>query len=101
MRSALRAVICSAVPGQPVPEVPVRRLSALMDVPRGPHHRSARSPAAASSVRQLTVGVLDEAAGADPATVWARRIAPAAVPGSVLTSASGRPRPPPIPADRR
>lgn len=87
--SAMRAVIRSAVPGEPVPDIPVRRLSALMDIPEdlisiGP------VPGRGAGVRLLTIG--QAAQTADPATVWAQRIAPAAMPGSALTGIRvGRP----------
>ena len=87
--SAMRAVIRSAAPGEPVPDIPVRRLSALMDIPEdlisiGP------VPGRGAGVRLLIIGQADEKT--DPATVWAARIAPAAMPGSVLTGVRiGRP----------
>lgn len=86
---AMRAIIRSTVPGKPVPDIPKRSLSALMDVPEddidiGP------VPGRGASVRLLQVGKPDESA--DPATVWARRIAPLAMPDTTLTSVrSGRP----------
>lgn len=86
---AMRAVIRSAVPGRPVPEVSVKDLSALMDIPEdlisiGP------VPGRGAGVRLLIIGQADEKT--DPATVWAARIAPAAMPGSVLTGVRiGRP----------
>ncbi|MDT9686398.1 hypothetical protein RND61_30650 [Streptomyces sp. TRM76323] len=80
--SAMRAVIRSAIPGEPVPDISVRRLSALMDVPEdliavGP------VPGRGASVRLLTVGTADEAL--DARTVWATRIAPLAMPGATIT----------------
>lgn len=87
--TAMRAVIRSAVAGQPVPDISIKRLSALMDVPEdlisiGPV--SGRG----ASVRLLKVGQQDENRG--PAAVWADKIAPAAMPGTVLTSVrTGRP----------
>jgi hypothetical protein len=87
--NAMRAVIRSAGAGRPVPDISLRALSALMDVPEeqisiGP------VPGRGASVRLLTIGT-PELAG-DPATVWAQRIAPAAMPGAVLTSVRvGRP----------
>lgn len=82
-RDAMRAVIRSIVPGEPVPEVSVRRLSALMDVPEdvisvGP------VPGRGASVRLLTIGTADEAL--DAHTVWATRIAPVAMPGATITA---------------
>ncbi|WP_411575136.1 hypothetical protein [Streptomyces fradiae] len=80
--SAMRAVIRSVIPGEPVPDISVRRLSALMDVPEdliavGP------VPGRGASVRLLTVGTADEAL--DARTVWATRIAPLAMPGATIT----------------
>lgn len=86
---SMRAVIRSTVPGEPVPDISIRRLSALMDVPEeeiaiGP------VPGRGASVRRLTIGKPDEAA--DLATLWAKRIAPAAMQGSVLVGMRvGRP----------
>ncbi|GIH91917.1 hypothetical protein ACFFMN_34080 [Planobispora siamensis] len=81
--ASIRATIRSAAAGQPVPDISIRRLSALMDVPEeligiGP------VPGRGAGVRCLTIGTA-AAAAADPATVWAQRIAPAAMPGTVLT----------------
>ncbi|NEC40133.1 hypothetical protein [Streptomyces rubrogriseus] len=81
--SAMRAVIRSTVPGEPVPDISVRRLSALMDVPEdliavGP------VPGRGASVRQLSVGTADEAL--DARTLWATRIAPLAMPGASITA---------------
>ncbi|MFE3454999.1 hypothetical protein ACFXJ8_39355 [Nonomuraea sp. NPDC059194] len=87
--TSMRAVIRSAIAGHPVPDISIKRLSALMDVPEeaitiGP------VPGRGASVRLLTVGKPDEAS--DPATVWAQRIAPTAMPGAVLTGVRvGRP----------
>ncbi|MEV4180157.1 hypothetical protein AB0J28_01760 [Streptosporangium canum] len=87
---ALRAVIRCAVPGEPVPDISVRRLSALMDIPEeeitiGP------VPGRGASVRLLRVGQADETE-LDAAAVWAKRIAPTAMPGTVLTGIRiGRP----------
>ncbi|MET8145677.1 hypothetical protein ABZU32_35700 [Sphaerisporangium sp. NPDC005288] len=87
--SAMRAVIRSAVAGRPVPDISIRALSALMDVPEdqigiGP------VPGRGASMRRLTIGTPDM--HADPATVWAQQIAPTAMPGAVLTSVRiGRP----------
>ncbi|WP_133306024.1 hypothetical protein [Microbispora triticiradicis] len=67
----------------------IRNLSALMDVPEdlidiGP------VPGRGAGVRRLTIGTPD--LHSDPATVWAQRIAPLAMPGAVLTSVRiGRP----------
>lgn len=80
--NAMRAVIRSVIPGEPVPDISVRRLSALMDVPEdliavGP------VPGRGASVRLLTVGTADEAL--DARTMWATRIAPLAMPGATIT----------------
>ncbi|MFC4122031.1 hypothetical protein [Nonomuraea zeae] len=86
---AMRAIICSTVPGQPVPDISKKRLSALMNVPEnditiGP------VPGCGSAYQFITVGQPDE--DRTPATVWADKIAPKAMPGTVLTSVrSGRP----------
>ncbi|MFE1713191.1 hypothetical protein ACFW82_24525, partial [Streptomyces sp. NPDC058728] len=79
---SMRAVIRSAAPGEPVPDIAKRRLSALMDIPEeqivvGP------VPGRGASVRLLTVGTADTAL--DAHTVWATRIAPLAMPGAVIT----------------
>lgn len=87
--SSMRAIIRSAITGKAVPSISVRDLSALMDVPEdqitiGP------VPGRGASVRLLQVGQPDE--GRDPASIWAKRIAPVAMPGTMLTSVrSGRP----------
>lgn len=80
---AMQAVIRSAAPGEPVPDIAVRRLSALMDVPQdlisiGP------VPGRGASVQLLTVGQADESA--DAKTIWAQRIAPVAMPGATITA---------------
>lgn len=86
--SSMRAMIRSTTPGQPVPDIAVRRLSALMDIPEdlisiGP------VPGRGAGVRRLTIGRPEEE---DLATVWAKRIAPAAMQGAVLTGVRiGRP----------
>lgn len=87
--NAMRAVIRSATAGRPVPDISVRDLSALTDVPED--QIDIRGvPGRGASVRQLTIGTPD--IGRDPATVWAQRIAPVAMPGAVLTSVRvGRP----------
>ncbi|GAA3172308.1 hypothetical protein [Nonomuraea roseoviolacea] len=86
---SLKAVIRSATPGRPVPNIDVKDLSAAMNIPEdlikiGP------VPGRGASVRLLKVGQQEE--DRDPASVWASRIAPLAMPGTVLTSVrSGRP----------
>ncbi|WP_119931815.1 hypothetical protein [Bailinhaonella thermotolerans] len=87
--ASMRAVIRSAATGHPVPDISIRRLSALMDIPEeeigiGP------VPGRGAGLRRLTIGTADQ--HQDPATVWAQRIAPAAMPGAVLTGVRvGRP----------
>jgi hypothetical protein len=81
--NAMRAIIRSAVPGQPVPEISVRHLSALMDVPQdlisiGP------VPGRGAGVQRLAVGEADEEV-LDAKTFWAQRIAPLAMPGAAIT----------------
>ncbi|MFD8533859.1 hypothetical protein ACFV0L_41270 [Streptosporangium canum] len=86
---AMRAIIRSVIPGEPVPDISVRRLSALMDIPEdlisiGP------VPGRGAAVRLLHVGAADEEQ--DAATIWATRIAPMAMQGAVLTGIRiGRP----------
>lgn len=79
---AMRAVIRSTVPGEPVPDISVRRLSALMDIPEELISVGA-VPGRGSSVRQLAVGTADEVL--DARTLWATRIAPVAMPGASIT----------------
>ncbi|MFF3443669.1 hypothetical protein [Streptosporangium sp. NPDC002721] len=85
---SMRAVIRSVIPGEPVPDVSVKRLSALMDIPEedikvGP------VPGRGAAVRRLTIGKPDDT---DLPTIWAQRIAPVAMQGSVLTDIRvGRP----------
>ncbi|MEV7006862.1 hypothetical protein [Streptosporangium sp. NPDC051022] len=80
--SSMRAVIRSAAPGRAVPDISIKSLSALMDIPEdriavGP------VPGRGAAVRLLTVGQADEVL--DARTIWAERIAPLAMPGSVIT----------------
>ncbi|MCG6500412.1 hypothetical protein, partial [Kitasatospora sp. A2-31] len=84
---AMRAVIRSVTPGTPVPDISIRHLSALMDVPEeliavGP------LPGRGASVRRLTVGQVIET---DPGAYWAQQIAPHAMPGSVITGIRRQP----------
>ncbi|NAS27471.1 hypothetical protein GT755_38120 [Herbidospora sp. NEAU-GS84] len=89
--SALRAVICSARDGEPVPNVSTTRLSALMDVPEDQITITAL-PGRGTSVKRLTIGTPDQVQPTDPAEMWAQRIAPVAMPGTVLMSVRvGRP----------
>lgn len=80
----MRAIIRATAPGEPVPDISIRRLSALMDIPEDQIAISP-VPGRGAGVRRLTVGTADQAVDADPATVWAERIAPVAMPGAVLT----------------
>jgi hypothetical protein len=85
---SVRALIRSTMPGQPVPDVNIRALSALMDVPEDTISVTPE-PGRGASVRRLTIG---RPAADDPATVWTQQIAPAAMPGAVLTGVRvGRP----------
>lgn len=87
--SSMRAMIRSPRPGEPVPDISIRRLSAAMDIPEEDIDISG-VPGRGAGVRRLTVGQAAEQS--DPATVWAQRIAPAAMPGAVLTGIRvGRP----------
>lgn len=87
--SAIRAVIRSTASGKAVPDINIRALSALTDVPE--EQIAIRPiPGRGSGMRLLTIGAAAEVR--DPATLWAQRIAPAAMPGAVLTSVRvGRP----------
>ncbi|MGI5273128.1 hypothetical protein ACQEUU_37740 [Nonomuraea sp. CA-218870] len=86
--SSVRVVIRSAAPGHPVPDVSVKALSALLDVPEDLID-VAPVPGRGASYRLLTIGRPEDH---DPASEWARRIAPAAMPGAVLTGVRiGRP----------
>ncbi|MFI6498708.1 hypothetical protein [Nonomuraea typhae] len=80
---SIRAVIRATVAGQPVPDIPIRRLSALMDVPED-EIAIDPVPGRGAGVRRLTVGAPEEDAE-DLSTVWTKTIAPAAMPGAVLT----------------
>ncbi|CNF62682.1 Uncharacterised protein [Mycobacterium tuberculosis] len=83
--AAMTATIRATTPGTPVPDISVRRLSALLDWPEDQISITA-VPGRGAGVRRLTIGTADAAdADADPATVWAERIAPLAMPGAVLT----------------
>ncbi|MFF5265306.1 hypothetical protein ACFY4C_41030 [Actinomadura viridis] len=92
--SAMTAIIRATTPGEPVPDISIRRLSALMDVPED-DITITPVPGRGAGVRRLTIGQADRA-DADPGTVWAERIAPLAMPGAVLTSIRvGKPGTPP------
>lgn len=84
--AAMTAIIRATRPGEPVPDISVRRLSALLDWPEDQITITA-VPGRGAGVRRLAIGDADAiaAADADPATVWAERIAPLAMPGAVLT----------------
>ncbi|MFI6503702.1 hypothetical protein [Nonomuraea typhae] len=87
---SMRAVIRAGIPGQPVPDISIKRLSALMDVPEEKIDIDG-VPGRGAGRRRLSIGTPDETTE-DPATVWAQRIAPAAMPGAVLTGVRvGRP----------
>ncbi|WP_345562775.1 hypothetical protein [Nonomuraea rosea] len=87
--TAMRAIIRSTIPGKPVPNISVKDLSALMDVPED-HIHIGPVPGRGAGVRLLQVGQPDEDHSA--ATVWANHIAPEAMPRTTLTSVrSGRP----------
>ncbi|WP_433250425.1 hypothetical protein ACQPYK_04135 [Streptosporangium sp. CA-135522] len=84
---SMRAVIRSAAPGCPVPDVSIRHLSALMDIPED-EITITSVPGRGAGVRRLTIGRPDD----DLATIWAKHIAPAAMSGAVLTGVRvGRP----------
>lgn len=86
---SMRAIIRSVLAGRPVPEVSVKNLSALMDVPED-QIKIGIVPGRGASVRLLTIGKPEEEH--NPAAIWAQRIAPAAMPGAVLTGVRvGRP----------
>lgn len=81
--TSVRAVIRSAVAGRAVPDISIKNLSALMDVPEDDIKIGPVSGRGAG-VRLLMIGTPDQDSD-DPATVWAKRIAPKAMPGAVLT----------------
>lgn len=79
---AMRAIIRSTIAGKPVPNISVRDLSALTDIPED---EISIAPVAGrgAGVRLLTMGKPDQ--GKDDLTkVWAERIAPKAMPGTRL-----------------
>ncbi|NUR84357.1 MAG: hypothetical protein HOY71_09755, partial [Nonomuraea sp.] len=79
---SMRAVIRAAAPGEPVPDIAVRRLSALMDVPED-EIAIDPVPGRGAGVRLLKVGNPDEVD--DLQTRWAKQVAPKGMPGTVLT----------------
>lgn len=80
--TSMRAIIRAAVAGEPVPDISIRRLSALMDVPEDEIAIEA-VPGRGAGVRLLKVGNPEETD--DLATRWAKHVAPKAMPGTVLT----------------
>lgn len=81
---SMRAIIRSTIAGKPVPNISVRDLSALTDIPED---EISIAPVAGrgAGVRLLTMGKPDQ--GKDDLTkVWAERIAPKAMPGTRLVS---------------
>ncbi|MET8866553.1 hypothetical protein ABZW11_26745 [Nonomuraea sp. NPDC004580] len=86
---SMRAIIRSTVPGKPVPDISIKSLSALMDVPEE-DIAIGGVPGRGAGVRLLTIG--REGGDDDLATAWSTRIAPAAMPGAILTGVRvGRP----------
>ncbi|MFI7630296.1 hypothetical protein [Microbispora rosea] len=86
--SSMRAIIRSTTPGAPVPDISLRRLSAVTDVPEE-LIEIGKVPGRGAGVRLLTIG---KAVEDDPAAIWAARIAPVAMPSAVLTGIRvGRP----------
>jgi len=81
---SMTAVIAAAEHGKPVPDISIRHLSALLDLPED-QITITPVPGRGAGVRRLRVGKAT-ATQDDPATVWAERIAPMAMPGAVLTS---------------
>jgi hypothetical protein len=79
---SMRAVIRAAAAGEPVPDISIRRLSALMDIPEDEIALDS-VPGRGAGVRLLKVGNPEETA--DLATRWAKHVAPKAMPGTVLT----------------
>lgn len=80
------AHIVATHPGQPVPRIPVERLSALMDIPEdlitiGP------VPGAGAGRRLIRVGNPAGSSGPqDFASLWTQHVAPAAMPGTTVVS---------------
>lgn len=81
---SMTAIIRAEVGGTPVPDISIRHLSALLDLPED-QIAITPVPGRGAGVRRLSVGKAATDADADPATVWAERIAPMAMPGAVLT----------------
>jgi hypothetical protein len=98
-KQSMTAIIRAEQHGQPVPDISIRHLSALLDLPEDQIAITA-VPGRGAGVRRLTVGKTDTDPDADPATVWAQRIAPMAMPDAVLTGVRvGKPGTPADPAD--
>ncbi|MEU4235380.1 hypothetical protein AB0F17_64865 [Nonomuraea sp. NPDC026600] len=81
-QKSMRAIIRAATPGEPVPDIAIRRLSALMDIPEDEIDIDP-VPGRGAGVRLLKVGNPEETD--DLATRWAKHVAPKAMPGTVLT----------------
>ncbi|MFI5526871.1 hypothetical protein [Streptomyces platensis] len=79
----MRAVIRSAIEGEPVPDISKRRLSARLKVPVE-LIQVEPLPGHGEDVQRLLVGEADE--DLDARTLWATRIAPLAMPGASITS---------------
>lgn len=81
--TGVRAVIASAQPGRPVPEISVRALSALVNVPED-QIRIEPIPGQGAGVRLLEIGDTRTEQERSLAEVWRTEIAPQAMPGSQL-----------------
>lgn len=81
---SMTAIIAAAQNGTPVPDISIRHLSALLDLPED-QITITPVPGRGAGVRRLNIGKAAADAGADPAAVWSERIAPLAMPGAVLT----------------
>ncbi|MFI6889929.1 hypothetical protein [Streptosporangium canum] len=79
---SMRAIIRAAAPGEPVPDISIRRLSALMDIPED-EIAIDPVPGRGAGVRLLKVGNPEETD--DLGTRWAKHVAPKGMPGTVLT----------------
>ncbi|MGW0664548.1 hypothetical protein [Streptodolium elevatio] len=77
-----RAVIVAPA-GQPVPDIPAARLSALTDIPVD-RIRIEAIPDRGSRYKRLIVGTPAAADMSDLDTYWAARVAPTAMPGSQI-----------------
>jgi len=81
--SGVRAIITSAHPGRPVPDINIPALSALLDVPED-HIHLGPVPGRGAGVRQLTIGAPRQNQPATTAEAWRAQIAPAAMRDSEL-----------------